>query len=119
MKDTPPMSATEIHSSQIAVLHDEKTKKLELVKVPVEHEPGEGEVLIQNVAVASNPKDWKYPEWSNNFSYIEGSDVAGYVVKVGKGVTDFKVGERVAAMTKLGTSKNKVNHSIIANLAFT
>ncbi|PAV21615.1 short-chain dehydrogenase reductase SDR [Pyrrhoderma noxium] len=101
------MSATEIHTSQLAVLHDEKTKKLELVKVPVEHEPGEGEVLIQNVAVASNPKDWKYPEWSNNFSYIEGSDVAGYVVKVGKGVTDFKVGERVAAMTKLGTSKNK------------
>ncbi|KAI0752213.1 GroES-like protein [Irpex lacteus] len=43
--------------------------------------PGPNEVLVQNVAVASNPKDWKVPKWIENYSGVEGNDVAGYIVK--------------------------------------
>ncbi|KAH8922766.1 GroES-like protein [Atractiella rhizophila] len=67
--------------------------------VPVE-EPEEGEILIRNVAVASNPKDWKLVHMFG-WEGIQGNDVAGIVVAVGEGVTDFKVGDKVAAMTKL------------------
>ncbi|KII83737.1 hypothetical protein PLICRDRAFT_46916 [Plicaturopsis crispa FD-325 SS-3] len=66
--------------------------------------PGPGEVLIKNVAVASNPKDWKYTRvWYDLVKWegIEGNDVAGYVEAVGEGVTEFKKGDRVAAFTKM------------------
>ena len=70
--------------------------------------PGPNEVLIQNVAVASNPKDWKVPKWIENYSGVEGNDVAGYIVKVGEGVTEYKGGERVAAFTKMRTQDPRV-----------
>ena len=95
-----------VPSTQIGVLRDEISSKLETFSVP---SPGPGEVLIQNVAAASNPKDWKYPLWGNDFSYIEGSDVAGEIVKLGEGVSDLKVGQRVAAFTKTATKQNKVS----------
>ncbi|KII83718.1 hypothetical protein PLICRDRAFT_702303 [Plicaturopsis crispa FD-325 SS-3] len=68
-------------------------------------QPGPGEVLVQNVAVASNPKDWKVTRlWYDKLGWegIEGNDVAGYVAAVGEGVTEFKLGDRVAAFTKMG-----------------
>lgn len=67
-------------------------------------EPGPGEILVRNHAIAVNPVDWglqyvgtrifpwlKYP-------LILGFDLAGEVVAVGSGVTDVKVGDRVLAM---------------------
>jgi len=67
-------------------------------------EPGAGEILVRNHAVAVNPVDWmlqyvgglafgwiKYP-------FVLGSDLAGEVVAVGSGVTEVKVGDRVLAM---------------------
>ncbi|KAJ3333396.1 hypothetical protein HDU93_008573 [Gonapodya sp. JEL0774] len=65
--------------------------------------PGPDEVLIRNVAVASNPKDWKLSK-VGVFEGIEGNDVAGYVEAVGKNVTEFKRGDRVGAFTKMATS---------------
>ena len=65
-------------------------------------------MLIQNVAAASNAKDWKHPGWKN-FSYIEGSDVTGYFVKVREGVSELKGGERVAAFTPLDAENSKVS----------
>lgn len=62
-------------------------------------EPGDDEILVKNVAVASNPKDWKLPLWMPEWSAVEGNDIAGTVAKVGKDVTDFKEGDRVAAFT--------------------
>ncbi|KAL5495883.1 hypothetical protein ACEPAI_1347 [Sanghuangporus weigelae] len=96
--------AASIPNTQIGVLSDESSSRLESFPVPA---PGPGEVLIQNVAAAANPKDWKHPAWKKNFSYIEGSDVAGYVVNVGAGVSEFKGGERVAAFTPLDTQNSK------------
>ncbi|KAJ9477057.1 Protein TOXD [Pseudozyma hubeiensis] len=56
------------------------------------------EVLIKNVAVASNPKDWKMAKWGI-FEGIEGNDVAGYVEAVGTDIKDFSKGDRVIAFT--------------------
>ncbi|KII86879.1 hypothetical protein PLICRDRAFT_164277 [Plicaturopsis crispa FD-325 SS-3] len=61
--------------------------------------PGPGEVLIKNVAVASNPKDWKVVLLSG-LETVEGNDVAGYVEAVGEGVSEFKKGDKVAAFTR-------------------
>ncbi|GAA5882235.1 hypothetical protein JCM16303_002297 [Sporobolomyces ruberrimus] len=66
-------------------------------------QPDAGEILIKNVAVSSNPKDWKMAElmdWEN----VEGNDVAGYVEAVGEGVTKFKKGDKVAAFSKMFTA---------------
>ena len=59
------------------------------------------EVLIQNVAVASNPKDWKMGQWNlyPTDEFIDGDDVAGIVVEVGSDVKEFKKGDRVGAFT--------------------
>ncbi|MEI9931749.1 MAG: zinc-binding alcohol dehydrogenase family protein [Rhizomicrobium sp.] len=67
-------------------------------------EPGAGEILIRNHAVAVNPVDWFKPYIGDRmFSWIKypfvlGSDLAGEVVAVGSGVTDMKAGDRVLAM---------------------
>ncbi|BGO98646.1 zinc-binding oxidoreductase [Rhodotorula toruloides] len=65
--------------------------------------PDQHEVLIRNVAVSSNPKDWKIPFYMAPYAAVEGNDVAGYVEKVGEGVPKFKVGDKVAAFTKMRT----------------
>ncbi|KAL1674684.1 chaperonin 10-like protein [Schizophyllum commune] len=77
-------------------------------KLPVPT-PGPNEVLIANAAVAANPKDWKVPHWSYapNEGYVEGSDVAGIIAAVGEGVTEFVVGQRVAAFPKMLAFENK------------
>lgn len=81
------------------------TKNLDEVKViknfPIP-EPGADEVLIKNVFVASNPKDWKVPVFWGK-SLVEGNDVAGYIEKVGSEVKEFKVGDRVAGFSKMMT----------------
>ena len=67
---------------------------------PVEPtEPGKGEILVRNAAVAINPIDWLMQDsaifpWVH-YPTILGSDVAGEVVAVGAGVTRFRVGSRV------------------------
>ncbi|PWN89731.1 GroES-like protein [Acaromyces ingoldii] len=76
---------------------------LQLVAAPPRQAPHQGEVLIRNIYVASNPKDWKLSEW-NLFEGIEGSDVAGIVEAVGHGVADLRHGDRVIACTPSATS---------------
>ena len=99
------MTSKTLPASQIGVLSLPDSVKLQSFPVP---QPGPGEVLIQNVAVASNPKDWKYPSWDPEYANIEGSDAAGIIVAVGEDVTEFKGGERVAAFNRMGTKNNKV-----------
>ncbi|OCB89336.1 GroES-like protein [Sanghuangporus baumii] len=71
-----------IPSEQLGVLSTKASETLQTFPVP---SPGPGEVLIQNIAVASNPKDWKMPIFIPNYTAIEGNDVAGIIVKVGEG----------------------------------
>ncbi|KAL5498915.1 hypothetical protein ACEPAH_1433 [Sanghuangporus vaninii] len=95
---------TSIPSEQLGVLSTKTSETLQTFPVP---SPGPEEVLIKNVAVAANPKDWKMPIFTPNYSAIEGNDVAGIIVKVGEGVTEYKGGERVAAFSIMGSGDNK------------
>ncbi|CAO1614819.1 unnamed protein product [Jaminaea pallidilutea] len=65
--------------------------------------PAPGEIVIKNVAVASNPKDWKMAKMMG-YEGIEGNDVAGHVAAVGDGVTEFKEGDKVGAFTVMATA---------------
>jgi NADPH:quinone reductase-like Zn-dependent oxidoreductase len=75
-------------------------KHLEVKSAPYPH-PHEGEIVIKNHAVAINPVDWLTPVLGTfllpwiKYPFIFGSDLAGEVVEVGKGVTRFSVGDRV------------------------
>lgn len=62
------------------------------------YEPAEGEVVIKNAVAAFNPVDFKMQDFGlfiERYPTILGCDVAGVVDKIGKGVTDVKVGQRV------------------------
>ena len=80
-------------------------------------QPAANEVLIKNVVVASNPKDWKVPLWipersvrgsavgtepradiKGQIQAVEGNDVTGYIESVGEGVTGFKKGDKVRSL---------------------
>ncbi|SPC65123.1 related to toxD gene [Ustilago sp. UG-2017b] len=60
------------------------------------------EVLIKNVAVASNPKNWKLASYGM-YEGIEGNDVAGHIEAVGSDVKDLKKGDRVVAFTRMAS----------------
>ncbi|KAF3399907.1 Zinc-binding alcohol dehydrogenase domain-containing protein cipB [Penicillium rolfsii] len=63
-------------------------------------QPGEGHIVIKNVAVAINPLDWKIQDhglYLTKYPFILGQDVAGVVDAVGPGVTRFQKGQRVIA----------------------
>lgn len=64
-------------------------------------EPKEYQVLIKIAVSGTNPKDWKRPE--GGFSANQGDDMAGVIAKVGPLVTEFKVGDRVAAFHEMMT----------------
>lgn len=96
---------TSLPDSQLGVLSTKSSRTLKSFSVP---SPDADEVLVRNVAVASNPKDWKYPLRSSSYEAIEGNDVAGYIAAVGTNVTEFRVGDKVAAFSKMGTKLNKV-----------
>ncbi|UZJ52429.1 hypothetical protein CBS101457_001749 [Exobasidium rhododendri] len=61
--------------------------------------PKDDEVLIKVTSTAINPVDWKIRDWAfyvKEWPTILGSDAAGVVVDLGKGVKgDYKVGDRV------------------------
>ncbi|KAH8799140.1 chaperonin 10-like protein [Xylogone sp. PMI_703] len=63
--------------------------------------PKRGEVLIKVVYAGSNPKDWKFPSYSN-IAHNSGDDAAGIVEQVGEGVVEFKQGDRVAGLHRVG-----------------
>ncbi|KAJ5443590.1 alcohol dehydrogenase GroES-like domain-containing protein [Penicillium daleae] len=68
----------------------------ENVDIPV---PQRGSILVQVHAVALNPRDAKIVDFSNAPGSLGGCDFAGTVKKVGEGVTRFKEGDRVLAVT--------------------
>ena len=71
------------------------TYSVELIDIP---EPGPGEVLVELQAVGLNPVDWIMRDtgiFIEKWPAIFGYDGAGKVKKVGSGVTNVKVGDRV------------------------
>ncbi|KAL6656283.1 hypothetical protein ACP70R_007109 [Stipagrostis hirtigluma subsp. patula] len=76
---------------------------LKLVEVPVPS-PKKGEVLIRMEATSINVVDWKFqkgvgrPVMPRKFPFISGFDLAGEVVALGRGVTNFKPGDKVIAI---------------------
>lgn len=64
-------------------------------------QPGPGELVIKNSAVAINPVDWKMQDGffldQIALPFILGTDIAGVVHEVGSAVTNFKKGDRVLA----------------------
>ncbi|KAG6917712.1 hypothetical protein DXG01_001363 [Tephrocybe rancida] len=62
--------------------------------------PGPGELLVKVLAAGLNPVDWKIQKYGifvNDFPAVLGTDIAGEVEAVGKGVTSFSKGDRVFA----------------------
>jgi NADPH:quinone reductase-like Zn-dependent oxidoreductase len=84
-------------------------ERLTLRELP-DPKPGTGELLVKVRAAGVNPVDWKIRRgdlklflWLS-FPYVPGGDVAGEVVEVGPGVSQFKPGDAVVAFvdTKRG-----------------
>ncbi|OKL55420.1 hypothetical protein UA08_09330 [Talaromyces atroroseus] len=73
-----------------------KTQAIES-PIPV---PNDDQVVIKVIVSGSNPKDWKRPEWSD-VHINQGDDIAGIVHAVGKNVSEFKPGDRVAAFHEI------------------
>lgn len=69
--------------------------KLTTLDVP---QPEAGEVLVRVEATALNPVDWKIQAYNfliQEYPAVLGTDIAGTVVKLGAGVTNVAVGDRV------------------------
>ena len=69
--------------------------------------PGSGEILVRVHAAGVNPVDWKIRRGDLRmvlrvgFPYTPGGDVAGEVVEVGAGVTQFRPGDAVVSFVDL------------------
>ena len=87
-------------SNQAAFLRAKSARPLD-VRQAEYTTPGANEIAVKNGAVAINPVEWgKQAVGDLMFSWIKypfvlGSDLAGEVVQVGKGVTRFAPGDRV------------------------
>ncbi|KAL5201699.1 hypothetical protein ABZP36_036053 [Zizania latifolia] len=77
---------------------------LKHVEVPVPA-PKDGEVLIKMEAAGINPIDWKVqkgmlrPFLPKKFPFVPVGDLSGEVVELGGGVSSFKPGDKVIAMS--------------------
>jgi NADPH:quinone reductase-like Zn-dependent oxidoreductase len=66
--------------------------------------PQAGEVLVRVHAAGVNPFDWKVREgqmkdsWPYQFPLILGWDLSGVIEKLGRGVSRFKIGDRVYSL---------------------
>ncbi|MCJ1287779.1 hypothetical protein MMC26_007131 [Xylographa opegraphella] len=69
---------------------------VENVDIPI---PKRGSMLVRVHAVALNPRDAKIVDYSTAPGSLGGCDFAGTVAKAGEGVTRFKEGDRVLALT--------------------
>ncbi|CAM6108775.1 unnamed protein product [Calypogeia fissa] len=81
--------------------------------------PKKGELLVKVEASCVNPLDWKIqkgqlrPVLPPKFPFIPGCDVAGEVVSVGPGVTDFGPGEKVVGWTDMKTGGTLAEYAIL------
>lgn len=80
-----------------AWLHEAQARPFQIKAAPL-GVPAEGQILIKNHAVAINPIDGKMQSraiYKLDYPTVLGGDVAGEVVSVGPGVTQYEPGDRV------------------------
>lgn len=70
--------------------------------VPIPSIQDPRQLIIKVIVSGSNPKDWKGPTWYGRV-FNQGDDIAGIVHEVGDDVTEFKVGDIVAAFHQMRT----------------
>ncbi|KAG0646231.1 dehydrogenase [Hyphodiscus hymeniophilus] len=93
-------SNTAMPENTAAWLMAEKANPL-VVKSSTYTAAGPNEIVVRTAAVAINPLDWMKQDTGSfvcpwvKYPFVMGSDIAGEVVEVGRGVTRFKVGDRV------------------------
>jgi hypothetical protein len=103
-----------IMSTQKAVLHESEGVSQLKTDVPLPKLPSGNWMLVETKAVALNPTDWKNIARATAPGAIAGCDYAGVVEEVGEGVTDVKVGDKVAGFVR-GGELVFINSLIIAN----
>ena len=84
-------------STNLAAILPEAKGQLSYETRPIP-QPGAGQILVRNHAIAANPVDWKIQDYNffvQKYPVILGSDVGGTVEAVGPNVTKFKKGDRV------------------------
>ncbi|CAF9912950.1 MAG: hypothetical protein ALECFALPRED_008442 [Alectoria fallacina] len=90
------MKEAHVHPDTTVTIHD----------VPIPQITHPSQILVKVVVSGTNPKDWKMPaSMLKTISHCpnSGDDVAGFVHAIGTNVTDFHIGDRVAALHELGT----------------
>lgn len=114
---------TEKSTNAAAYLTGCKVRPLQVAPAPYSS-PNRGEITVRNRAIAINPVD-RLKQEKGNFLYswlkypaILGIDLAGEVVEVGRGVTRFKVGDRVLGFAN-GIDEARNKHSECAFQLYT
>jgi len=74
--------------------------EVKIVDSPIPTNITPDQVVIKVVVSGSNPKDWKYPDYTNK-SFNSGDDIAGVIHAVGSNVVEFHPGDRVAAFHQM------------------
>ena len=93
----------------IQLTHFGNADNLEIVDIPLP-EPGPSEVRVRVLASSINYTDvlirkHLYPQTSaRHVPFVMGYDVVGEIDELGEGVTRFKIGDRVADMTVVGSN---------------
>jgi len=96
-------------STQRAVVHVSEGVSALKSDVPLPKLPEGNWMLVKTKAVALNPTDWKNIARATAPGAIAGCDYAGVVQEVAKGVTDVKVGDRVAGFARGGDAADHSN----------
>ncbi|KAJ7298120.1 hypothetical protein O6H91_Y016100 [Diphasiastrum complanatum] len=100
-----------------------KYDALQHAEVPVPT-PKKDEVLVKIGAASVNPADWKIqsgilrPFLPPKFPFIPGTDVAGEIVRVGPGVTEFSEGENVVSCLDIRTGGSLAKY-VAASVKYT
>lgn len=89
-------------STQRAIVHDSKDVAKLKTDVPLPKLADDNYILIKTKAIALNPTDWKSIANNPQPGSVAGCDYAGIVEEVGKNVTNYKVGDRIAGFVRGG-----------------
>ncbi|KAG6330974.1 hypothetical protein ID866_8114 [Astraeus odoratus] len=84
--------------------------------------PGPGQLLVKIYATGVNPVDWKIQQsgaFVGKFPAVLGEDIAGEVVDVGQGVSNFAKGERVLAHANWSNDEGGFQQYALTTAAFT